>query len=128
MATLGVARAHEDASSIIAYNNESSLACTLRLAFFSAIRRWRVVREAPAGKGFADMVLVPLASSPATTPGVVIELKYGDTAEHALEQIRERGYARALEGLTAARDVILCGIAYDPKTKRHSCRIERVPA
>ena len=121
----GVERAHEDAASIIAYNDESSLACTLRLAFFSAVNRWRLVREAPAGKGFADFTLVPLASSPAGTPGVVIELKYGATAVEALAQIRERGYDRALDGLAASGDVLLCGIAYDPKTKRHSCVIER---
>ena len=121
----GVQRAHEDASSIIAYNGESSLAATLRLALFSAIRRWRVVREAPAGKGFADMTLIPLASSPAGTPGVVVELKYGSTAEAALAQIRERGYDRALEGLAASGDVVLCGIAYDPRTKEHACAIER---
>ncbi len=121
----GVERAHEDASSVIAYNDENALAATLRLAFFSAIRRWRLVREAPAGRGFADLTLVPLASSPAGTPGVVIELKYGDTAEAALAQIRERGYDRALDGLVASGDVVLCGIAYDPKAKTHSCVIER---
>ena len=121
----GVERAHEDASSVIAYNDENALAATLRLAFFSAIRRWRLVREAPAGRGFADLTLVPIASSPADTPGVVIELKYGDTAEAALAQIRERGYDRALDGLVASGDVVLCGIAYDPKSKTHSCVIER---
>ena len=120
----GVQRAHEDASSIIAYNDENSLACTLRLAFFSAIRRWRVVRELPAGKGFADMVLVPLASRPGN-PGIVVELKYGATAEEALAQIRERGYERGIEGLASGGEVVLCGIAYDPKRKTHSCVIER---
>ena len=121
----GVERAHEDAASVIAYNGEASLAATLRLAFFSAIRRWRLVREMPAGRGYADLVLVPLASSPAGTPGVVIELKYGATAEEALAQVRERGYGRALEGLAAEGNVVLCGIAYDPATKCHSCVIER---
>lgn len=58
----GVERAHEDASSVIAYNDENALAATLRLAFFSAIRRWRLVREAPAGRGFADLTLVHLVS------------------------------------------------------------------
>ena len=73
---LGVAKAHEDAASIIAYNDENSLACTLRLAFFSAVRRYRLVREAPAGKGYADLLMIPLASAPAV-PGIVVELKWG---------------------------------------------------
>ncbi len=121
----GVERAHEDESSVIAHNDENALAATLRLAFFSAIRRWGLVREAPAGRGLAGLTLVPLASSPAGTPGVVIELKYGDTTEAALAQMRERGYDRALDGLVASGDVVLCGIAYDPKAKTHSCVIER---
>ena len=121
----GVERAHEDASSIIAYNDENALACTLRLAFFSAIRRWRIVRETPAGKGFADVMLVPLASNP-ELPGIVIELKHGATAHDALAQIHERGYARGLARLVPSGRIMLCGIAYDPKTKTHSCMIERV--
>lgn len=121
----GMERAHEDASSIIAYNDENALAATLRLALFSAIRRWRIVREMPAGKGFADFVLVPLASAPGDTPGIIIELKYGDSAQHAVEQIKQREYQRSLDRLTANGSVLLCGIAYDPKTKTHDCVIER---
>ena len=120
----GVQRAHEDTASIIAYNDENALAATLRLAFFSAVRRWRLVREAPAGKGCANLVLNPLASRPGN-PGVVIELKVGDTPQAALTQVRERGYNRALDGLVATGKVVLCGIAYDSKTKQHSCVIER---
>ena len=120
----GVQQAHEDCASIIAYNDENALAATLRLAFFSAIRRWRLVREAPAGKGYADLVLIPLASRPGN-PDIVIELKVGDTPRAALAQIRERGYNRALDGLAAVGNVVLCGIAYDPKTKRHACAVER---
>lgn len=120
----GVEQAHEDAASVIAYNNENSLACTLRLAFFSAIRKYKLVREAPAGKGYADLVMVPLHSSGAI-PGVVVELKWGSTPERALEQIRERDYARAFAGTPAEGNVILCGISYDPKSKTHQCAIER---
>lgn len=118
----GVQRAHEDAASIIAYNDEEDLACTLRLAFFSAIRRWRLVREAPAGKGYADLVMVPL--SKAGVPGVVVELKWGSTPEEALAQMREREYARFFQGDSSVGEVLLVGIAYDPKTKEHSCAIE----
>ena len=119
----GVERAHEDAASILAYNDENSLAFALRLAFFSAVRRYRLVREMPAGKGFADLAMIPLASSGAV-PGVVVELKYGGTPEEALRQVRERAYRRGVEGLSA-NGLVLAGIAYDPKTKTHSCAIER---
>lgn len=120
----GVGRAHEDAASIIAYNDEEDLACILRLAFFSAIRRYRLIREAPAGRGYADLLMVPLASSGAI-PGVVVELKWDATPEEALAQVRERGYARAFRGTSAEGNVVLAGIAYDPRTKAHTCLIER---
>ena len=119
----GVEQAHEDAASIIAYNCEEDLACTLRLAFYSAMRRYRLVREAPAGKGYADLLMVPLKSS-GSIPGVVVELKWGSSAQEALDQIRHRGYANAFLGTSAEKNVVLCGIAYDPKTKCHTCAIE----
>ena len=120
----GVERAHSDAASIIAYNHEEDLACTLRLAFYSAMRRYRLVREAPAGKGYADLLMVPLKSS-GDIPGVVVELKWGASAQDAVAQMRERDYAAAFRGTSAERQTLLCGIAYDPKTKRHTCAIEQ---
>ncbi len=119
----GVEQAHADAASVIAYNHEEDLACTLRLAFYSAMRRYRLVREAPAGKGYADLLMVPLKSS-GDIPGVVVELKWGASAQEAVAQIRERAYADAFRGTSAENRTILCGIAYDPKTKRHACAIE----
>ena len=121
----GVELAHCDAASIVAYNCEEDLACTLRLAFYSAMRRWRLVREAPAGKGYADMLLVPLASS-GSIPGVVVELKWGHSPAEALAQIRERGYASAFCGTASESNILLCAVTYDPKTKRHECAIERL--
>ncbi len=121
----GVEQARADAASIIAYNHEEDLACTLRLAFYSAMRRYRLVREAPAGKGYADLLMVPLKSS-GDIPGVVVELKWGASANEAVAQIRERGYVDAFRGTSGEKRSVLCGIAYDPKTKRHTCAIERV--
>ena len=120
----GVEKAHGDVASVIAYNHEEDLACTLRLAFYSAMRRWRMVREAPAGKGYADLLMVPLASS-GNIPGIVVELKWDSSPAQAIAQIRERDYAEAFRGTPAENNVILCGIAYDRKAKRHSCAIER---
>ena len=121
----GVEQAHADVASIIAYNHEEDLACTLRLAFYSAMRRWKLVREAPAGKGYADLLMVPLASSGAI-PGVVVELKWEHSPAEALAQMRERNYAAAFRGTAAQDNVLLCAITYDPKAKRHSCAIERL--
>ena len=121
----GVEQAHADVASIIAYNHEEDLACTLRLAFYSAMRRWKLVREAPAGKGYADLLMVPLKSSGAI-PGVVVELKWGHSPTEALAQMRERNYVAAFRGTAAQDNVLLCAITYDPKAKRHSCAIEQL--
>ena len=117
----GIERAHEDNSSILKYNDENSLACVVSLAYYAARKTHIVRREMAAGKGFADLVFEPRPG--VRRPGLVVELKRGAGAGKAIEQIRERGYARALEGL--ADEVLLVGIAYDPEGKRHECMIEK---
>lgn len=116
-----VQKAHAECASVLSYNDENSLACTLSLALYAARRSYVLYRELPTGKGFADLVLQPRPG--VALPAVVIELKYGDTAGAALAQIRGRDYASKLR--EAGHDVMFCGIAYDPKTKEHTCRIEQ---
>ncbi len=116
-----VRRVHEDNTSVLAYNDENFLACVMSLALYAARRSYVLHREFPSGKGFADLVLAPRAG--VDMPAVVIELKHGSTAQAALAQIHERNYAAKLR--EEGHEVLLCGIAYDPKSKEHSCRIER---
>lgn len=112
-----VQQTHREAASVLRYNDENSLACTVSLAYYTARRKYIVHRELPAGKGFADLAFVPRPGIP--DGAIVIELKYGSTPEAALGQIEEHEYATGL-----ARDygrVLMVGIAYDPVTKEHSC-------
>ncbi len=82
-----------------------------------------LIREFPAGKGFADVVFLPLPSS--GKPAIVVELKYDHTVDAALQQIRDRHYTQSLEGYTG--EILLVGISYDRenKNKPHSCVIEK---
>lgn len=57
----GVEKAHVETSQI-QYNDENALSYTLSLAFYSARRYYNIIREMPAGKGFADLVFVPRRS------------------------------------------------------------------
>lgn len=100
------------------------LGCAVGLAYYSARKDYRLIRELPAGKGFADIVFLPLLHT--KKPALIVELKYGRTAESALEQMKERNYAQALGGYGG--EVLLVGINYDKdhKNKPHSCVIERV--
>ena len=115
----GVERVHEETVSVLQYNNENSLSCVLNLAFYAARNKYKVVREMPAGRGFADVVLVPWRN--VDLPAIVVELKWKQGVRTALDQIRERNYPASLREYVG--EVVLCGISYDPKTKRHECVI-----
>jgi hypothetical protein len=54
---------------------------------------------------------------------MVVELKWKASAESAIQQIHDRNYPKALEGIGG--DIVLVGVNYDTKTKEHSCRIEQ---
>ena len=84
----GIDRAHEEIS-ILQYNDENALSCTIHLAFYFAREYYTIVRELPAGKGFADICLIPRKLH-AEKPAAVIELKWDKSAEGALAQIREK--------------------------------------
>ena len=111
---------HADNTSILQYNDENSLACVLTIAYYTAKRSYMMVRELPAGKGFADLVLLPRPSC--KQPAVVLELKYNQSAETAITQIHNKRYPDALKSYTG--DVVLVGINYDKQSKQHDCRIE----
>ncbi len=122
----GLDRAHMEISSILNYNDENSLSCAIGLAYYSARKDYRLIREMPAGRGFADIVFLPLPHT--GKPALVVELKYNQSADSALRQIRERRYTQALEGF--AGDILLVGISYDKNhpNKPHSCVIEKLVA
>ena len=126
-----VDRAHTEVASILTYNDENSQAfpaervwCAIGLAYYSARKDYKLVREFPAGKGFADIVFLPLPHT--DQPAFIVELKYDKTADTAIQQIKDRQYTQALEGYRG--DVLLVGINYDRdnKEKPHSCIIERM--
>jgi len=115
--------AHETYTSVLKYNDENPLSCTLTMAYFTAPAYYNVIRELPNGKGFADMVFIPRADS-GNKPAFVVELKWDKTADGAIKQIKEKNYPNSLKGY--GKEVILVGVNYDKKTKKHSCTIETV--
>lgn len=121
----GLDHAHTEVASILAYNDENSLACAISLAYYSARKDYLMVREFPSGRGFADVVFLPLPGT-APKPALVIELKYEKSAASALQQIRDRHYTQALEHYTG--EILLVGVNYakDSRDKPHSCIIEKL--
>jgi len=120
----GLDMAHTETASILTYNDENSLACAIGLAYYSARKDYKLIRELPAGRGFADVVFLPLPFS--RKPALVVELKYDKSAGTALQQIRERQYTQALDGY--AGEILMVGVNYDKdsKNKPHSCVIEKL--
>ena len=117
-------KAHSEVASILTYNDENSLGCAIGLAYYSARKDYKLIRELPAGKGFADIAFLPLPHT--NKPAMVVELKYDRSVSAAIQQIKDRKYIQALEGYTG--EILLMGVNYnkDKANKPHSCVIERV--
>ena len=120
---LGLARTHTEAASILTYNDENSLRCAIGLAYYSARKDYKLLRELPAGKGFANIVFLPLPHT--AKPAMIVELKSDKSAATAIQQIKDRKYSQALEDYIG--EILLVGINYDKNapSKPHSCIIER---
>ncbi len=117
----GIDRAHEEIS-ILQYNDENSLSCTINLAFYFAKEYYTIIRELPTGKGFADICLIPRRLH-ADKPAVVIELKKDKNAQGAIDQIKRKHYVKALEDYRG--NLLLVGVNYG-KDKKHTCVIEKM--
>ena len=117
-------KAHTEIASILTYNDENSLGCAIGLAYYSARKDYRLIREMPTGRGFADVVFLPLPS--VAKPALIVELKYDKTACSAMRPIKDGHYTQALEGYTGV--ILLVAVNYDKdkKNKPHSCIIEKI--
>ncbi len=104
------------------YNNEDVLQSAIYLSYIYALNHYVCTKEMTAGKGFADVVYVPVHPAP-ERPAMIIELKKNKTAESAIDQIREKRYFDALEHYQG--NLLFVGINYDEDDKTHTCRIER---
>ncbi|MDY3796887.1 MAG: AAA family ATPase, partial [Agathobacter sp.] len=116
--------AHETYTSVLTYNDENSLSCVLTMAYFTAPAYYNIIREMPAGKGFADFVFIPRANA-GYRPAMVVELKYNHSADTAIRQIKEKRYQGALAGYHDR--ILLVGVNYDAEgkdKKHHTCVIE----
>lgn len=113
---------HMQSTSSLVYNNEISLSSVIALTYYSACRDYTLVRELPTGKGFADMVFLPKRTS--LNPALILELKWDKTAEGAISQIKNKGYVSALKEYKG--NILLVGINYEKKSKKHQCRIEKI--
>ena len=118
-----IEKIHEEYVSAIQYNNENSLSSVLALAYLSAMQYYfKPVREFPTGRGFADFVFIPKTEYRNDYPALVVELKWNKSAVSALQQIKDKKYPGSIQKY--AGNVLLVGINYSKKEKKHECMIE----
>lgn len=115
--------AHETYTSVLKYNDENALSCVITMAYFTAPAFYTIIRECPAGKGYADLLFLPRKNA-GVRPAMVVELKCDESTDTAIQQIKEKRYAGALKDYK--NEVLLVGISYNKETKKHDCRIEKV--
>jgi hypothetical protein len=120
-----IERVHAEWPSLY-YNTEQALRSTIKLAFFSYADHYLRFEELPAGAGVADIAYLPKQGSP--YPALIVELKWNQSAEGAIRQIKNDRYPDVLAGFDG--EVLLVGIAYDkdatPGQRKHTCVIERM--
>ena len=115
-----VEKTHIEVTSNLSYNNEASFQSAIRLAYFYADSYYTIFNELPAGKGYADIAFIPYVKD---VPAMIIELKKDKTPNSAIDQIKRKEYPEALKEFKD--NLLLVGISYDSKTKKHTCIIER---
>lgn len=111
------------------YNDEAALSYGIQLDFYAARKYYTTILELDTGKGYADVVYLP-APQYAEKPALLIELKYGHSADIAMDQIRRQKYLDRFEHYKG--NILVIGINYNrevppdhPEFKHHSCRIEK---
>ncbi len=113
---------HIHVTSNRSYNNEDALGSAIYLAYIYALNSYTCVREMTAGKGFADVVYIPVHPEDPDKPAMIMELKRNDRVESAIDQIKERKYFESLEHYHGK--LLFVGIDYDEKEKTHTARLE----
>ena len=102
------------------YNNENALASAVYIAFVHALNFYNCFKELTTGKGFADLVYVPVEKDP-EHPALIFELKHNKSTGKALQQIQSKQYFEALDKYKG--NLLFIAINYDADTKKHECEI-----
>lgn len=118
----GISVIHSETASLLKYNDENSLTCTVLMAYCSAKAYYmNPLMELPSGKGFADVVYLPKRN--VDKPTLVVELKWDKSARGAIRQIKEKQYTAWIGGYVG--EIFLIGITYHKGKKTHECVIEK---
>ena len=119
-----IEKIHNEYTSVIQYHNENSLGSVLTIAYLSTMQYYfKPVRELPTGRGFADFVYISKPEYVQDYPALIVELKWNQNAQTALQQINNKKHPSSILDYTG--NILLVAINYDKTTKEHQCLIEQ---
>ncbi len=116
-----IEKVHREETAPIFYNREESLRSVIKLAYYTYRDHYLQFEELPLGNGYVDIAYIPLSSS--GYPLLIVELKYNESAGCAITQIKEKKYPACLKNYKG--EILLVGINYDRKEKKHTAEIEK---
>ena len=94
------------------------------MAYLSCVDHYVRFEELASGRGYVDILFLPRKGS--QKPALVIELKWDKSVKGAITQIQDRDYGLLARRLGCGKDLLLVGINYSTKTRKHTCRIEQL--
>ena len=118
-----IEKVHAEETAPLHYNKEASLRSVIKLAYYSYRDHYIQIEELPSGEGYVDIAYIPKADS--DWPILLIELKWKESADSAINQMLSKKYTYGLENY--GRQILLVGITYDKDAgsgeKKHKCKI-----
>lgn len=118
-----ISEIHDDRPPIH-YNDENALRYIVLMAYNnSPSAEYVKFEELSSSKGFVDILFRPEPLDNA--PAILIELKYNRSAKAALQQIYDKNYLAYLKKDNYHGGVLLVGVNYSARTRKHTCKIEK---
>jgi hypothetical protein len=119
-----VEKIHQKIISIENYSSEEALSNVISWAFIHANAYYTLFSELESGKGYIDKLYAPKPQF-ISKPALLIELKWNKSAKSAINQILDKDYPDKVKELTAKK-MLLVGINYSTRTKKHTCKIQEI--
>ena len=116
-----------DKAGNMTYNSEVALSYAIQLAYYAAQKYYTTILELDTGKGYADVAYLPAPKYP-DMPVLLIELKYHQSVDTAMDQVRKQNYLDRFEHYRG--NILVIGINYEKNArndasdfKHHTCMI-----
>lgn len=118
-----ISEAHMAETSPRNYIDEQALRSVVLTAYLSCVDHYARFEELAGGRGYLDIFFLPGKTS--HKPALLMELKWNKSARKAISQIEDKEYVRIARRFGYEGEMLLVGINYSVKTKKHTCKIIR---